>query len=179
MKDVLLLHDNARPHTNLSTCEAIANMRWTVLPHPAHGQDLSPSDCRLFGPVKDALHGRHFADDIDLKQSFRDILVVSRGRESYVGSERLIQHWQKCIENNEDSVGKWLHISKRFCESSRWISVWLQLHFLRKNWRLYFRTASLIHLQVHTALRHRKPLSKSSRLWERKMSYIKGTVSSL
>jgi hypothetical protein len=54
MKDVLLLHDNARPHTSLRICEAIAKMGWTVLPHPAHSPDLVPSDYHLLGPVKDA-----------------------------------------------------------------------------------------------------------------------------
>jgi hypothetical protein len=38
-------------------------MGWTVLPHPAYSPDLAVSDYHLFGPVKDALHGCHFADD--------------------------------------------------------------------------------------------------------------------
>jgi hypothetical protein len=54
-------------------------MEGTVLPHPAHSPDLAPSDYHLFGPVKDALRGRHFADDDELKQVFRDVLR-SRGR---------------------------------------------------------------------------------------------------
>jgi histone-lysine N-methyltransferase SETMAR len=71
MKDVLLLHDNARPHTSFRTREAIVKMVWTVLPHPAHSPDLAPFDCHLFGAVNNALCGRHFADDNDLKQRFR------------------------------------------------------------------------------------------------------------
>jgi histone-lysine N-methyltransferase SETMAR len=67
MKDVLLLHDNAQPHTSLRTSEAIEKMGWTVLPRPAHSSDLAPSDCHLFRPVTDALRGRHFADDNELK----------------------------------------------------------------------------------------------------------------
>jgi hypothetical protein len=58
----------------LSTREAIAKIVRTVLPHPAHSPDLAPSYCHLFGPVKDALHGRRFADGNELKQSFRDVL---------------------------------------------------------------------------------------------------------
>jgi hypothetical protein len=57
-------------------------MAWTVLPHPAHSPDLSPSDNHLFGPVREALRGRHFADGNELKHSFRDV-PRSRDREFY------------------------------------------------------------------------------------------------
>jgi hypothetical protein len=67
MKDILLLHDNAHPHTSLCTHEAITKMGWTVLPHLAHTPDLASSSYHLFGPVKDALHGRHFAYNNEVK----------------------------------------------------------------------------------------------------------------
>jgi hypothetical protein len=35
-----------------------------------HSPDLAPSSYHLFGPVKDVLRERHFADDNELKQSF-------------------------------------------------------------------------------------------------------------
>jgi hypothetical protein len=61
MKDVLLLHDNARPHTGLRTREAIEKMGWNFPARPAHSPDLAPSDCHLFGPSRDAMRGRDFA----------------------------------------------------------------------------------------------------------------------
>jgi hypothetical protein len=70
MKDVLLLHDNTRPHTSLRTREAIAKLGLTVLPRPAHSPDLAHSDYNLVGPVKDALCGCHFVDDNELKHTF-------------------------------------------------------------------------------------------------------------
>jgi hypothetical protein len=33
-RDMLIQHDNARPHTNLRTQESIAKFGWNVLPHP-------------------------------------------------------------------------------------------------------------------------------------------------
>ena len=56
----LLQHDNARPHTSLKTVEHIANLGWTVLPHPTYSPDLAPSDFHLLGLMKDGLHGQHF-----------------------------------------------------------------------------------------------------------------------
>jgi hypothetical protein len=81
-------------------------MGWTVLPHPAHSPALTPSNYHLFGPVKAALRGGHFADDNELKQSLRNVLQ-SRINEFYkVGMQRLIQRWQKCVENRGDFVKK-------------------------------------------------------------------------
>jgi hypothetical protein len=87
MEDVLLLHDIARPHTSLRTREGIINVGWTVLPHSAASPDLAPSDYELFVPVKDALSGRHFADDNETKRSF---LMRS---EVEAGNFGILQHW--------------------------------------------------------------------------------------
>jgi hypothetical protein len=65
------------------------------LPYPTHSQDPAPSDYNLFGPVRVALRGRHFADDNEKKQSFRDALVMSRGWEFSNGTHSLIQRGQK------------------------------------------------------------------------------------
>jgi hypothetical protein len=48
------------PHTTLRW--------WTVVSHPLYTTDSALSDCQYFGPLKDALQGRHFADDDKLKQ---------------------------------------------------------------------------------------------------------------
>jgi hypothetical protein len=101
MKNILLLHDNARPHSSLRTREAIVKMGSTVLPHSAYSPDLASSDCHLFGRVKDTLRGRHFADN-ELVQSFRDV-VRGRGREFYnTVIQRRTQSLQTCVEKDED-----------------------------------------------------------------------------
>ena len=56
-------NDNARPHTSLKTVEHIANLGWTVLPHPPYSLDLAPSDFHLFGPMKDGLRGQYFPNN--------------------------------------------------------------------------------------------------------------------
>ncbi|KAK8406892.1 hypothetical protein O3P69_007447 [Scylla paramamosain] len=64
---VLLLHDNARPHTAVHTINILQELHFEVLEHPVYSPDLAPSDYHLFGPLKDALRGRRFATDQQAK----------------------------------------------------------------------------------------------------------------
>jgi len=61
-KRVLLLHDNARPHTAKHTVDTLRAMKFEVLKHPPYSPDLAPSDFHLFGPMKEHLWGQKFAD---------------------------------------------------------------------------------------------------------------------
>jgi hypothetical protein len=53
MKNILLLHDNSRPQTNLRNREAFAKMELIFLSLSAHSPDLASSDCHLFVPIND------------------------------------------------------------------------------------------------------------------------------
>ncbi|GFR92779.1 histone-lysine N-methyltransferase SETMAR [Elysia marginata] len=47
--NLLLLHDNARPHTSIiRTRETITSFGWTTLPRPLHSPDLAATDYHLF-----------------------------------------------------------------------------------------------------------------------------------
>jgi len=59
-KKILLLHDNARPHTAAHTLETLKQLKWEPMKHPAYSPALAPSDFHLFGPLKNALQGRQF-----------------------------------------------------------------------------------------------------------------------
>jgi len=43
-KRVLLLHDNARPHTAANTVDTLRALKFEVLKHPPYSPDLAPSD---------------------------------------------------------------------------------------------------------------------------------------
>ena len=106
MQDVLLRHDNARPHSSLRTMVAITKFGWTVVPHPAYSPDLAPSDYQLFGKLKDGLRGTHFPDDESLvtaaKQWFKDA-----GGEFYrAGIQALVPRWRKAVQRNGDYAEK-------------------------------------------------------------------------
>jgi len=43
-KEILFLHDNARPHTAAHTLETLKQLKWEVMEHPAYSPDLVPLD---------------------------------------------------------------------------------------------------------------------------------------
>jgi len=61
-KEILLLHDNARPHTAAHTLKTLKQLQWEAMEHPAYSPNLVPSDFHLFGPLKNAR--RFSCDDV-------------------------------------------------------------------------------------------------------------------
>jgi histone-lysine N-methyltransferase SETMAR len=97
MNQVLLLSENARPHTNLHTRQAVAKVGRTVLPHSPYSPDLAPSDFVPFGLLKDALWGRRFADDNELIHRVREQLRRFSKEFYATVIERLTQRWKSVL----------------------------------------------------------------------------------
>lgn len=68
-KGIVLLHDNARPHTAAHTVETLQKLKFEALAHPPCSPDLAPSDYHLFGPLKEALRGCRFTSGQELKDA--------------------------------------------------------------------------------------------------------------
>jgi len=49
---------------------------FTVLEHPAYSLDLAPSDYHLFYPLKEALKGRRFTSDEEVKEAVHEWLAA-------------------------------------------------------------------------------------------------------
>ncbi|GFX22070.1 mariner Mos1 transposase [Trichonephila clavipes] len=47
-RGVLLLHDNARPHSAINTQNLIRSFGWEQIDHPPYSPDLAPSNFHLF-----------------------------------------------------------------------------------------------------------------------------------
>jgi len=105
-KKVLLLHDNARPHTASQTIETINHLGFEVLEHPAYSPDLTPSDCHLFGPLKNALRGRRFSTDKEVQEAVHKWLRDQPKTFFLEGIHKLVDRWTKCIEKKGDCVEK-------------------------------------------------------------------------
>jgi histone-lysine N-methyltransferase SETMAR len=66
LKEILLLHDNARPHTSLKIWEAITKFGWTMLSHPPNSPNLAPSKFHTLRALKDAICGTTFESKGDV-----------------------------------------------------------------------------------------------------------------
>ncbi|GBO11357.1 Mariner Mos1 transposase [Araneus ventricosus] len=60
---VIILHDNARPHTANAVKTTLQQFRWETLEHLPYSPDLSPCDFHVCGPLKQAILGHRFTTD--------------------------------------------------------------------------------------------------------------------
>jgi histone-lysine N-methyltransferase SETMAR len=101
---VLLQHDNARPHTAHATAKKIMDLRLECIPHPAYSPDLTPSDNHVFGPLKEALSGKKFSMDDEIKEAVHRWLR-SQSEEFFSHEiQALVKHWHTCVECGGDYV---------------------------------------------------------------------------
>ncbi|CAK9809291.1 Histone-lysine N-methyltransferase SETMAR [Anthophora quadrimaculata] len=68
-KNVILLHDNVRPHTARVTQEKILELGWSVLPQPLYSPDLAPTDYHLFCSLQNFLNGKTFNSEEQVSQA--------------------------------------------------------------------------------------------------------------
>ena len=62
--DVIILHDNARPHVANKTVQKLRKFHWEFLEHPPYSPDLAPSDFHFFSLLKKFLAGQRFTCDV-------------------------------------------------------------------------------------------------------------------
>ena len=90
---ILLLHDNASPHTAKVTRKKLQQLGWSVLPHPAYSPDLSPSDYYLFLHLSTFLKEKRYNNDEQLILDI-DNFFSSHSSQFYLGEIfQLPQRW--------------------------------------------------------------------------------------
>ena len=103
-KNVVLLHDNARPHTARVTQENVLELGCSVLPHPPYSPDLVPSDYHLFRSLQNSLMGTNFSNE-DQVREFVENFFTSKPAEFYAkGIEELPDKWQQVIANDGEYI---------------------------------------------------------------------------
>ena len=96
----ILLHDNARPHTENQTQFKILELKLESIDHPTYSLDLSPTDYPLFQNLDNFLQGKIFNSQQADKNVFRTF-ISSRSSGFYAkGINKLPLKWQKCFSSS-------------------------------------------------------------------------------
>ena len=66
---VVLLQDNARPHTAAVALAALTEIGGTALKHPPYSPDLAPCDFWAFPTLKRQLRGKRFSSDDEVRSA--------------------------------------------------------------------------------------------------------------
>ena len=98
-----MLPDNACPHAAAQNVETLKELNFEVLEHPTYSPDLALLDYHLFGPLKQALRGRRFTTDQQLKET----VLVSQPKTFYSeGTKKILRRKTECIKKQGDFVEK-------------------------------------------------------------------------
>ncbi|GFV62528.1 histone-lysine N-methyltransferase SETMAR [Trichonephila clavipes] len=103
-KNVILLHDNTRPHTAKVTQEKIIELGWSVLPHPSYFLDLSPTDYHLFCSLQKFLKGKPFSSEEQITQAVENFSQSKPATFYKEGTYKLPGRWEKIIDNGGEYV---------------------------------------------------------------------------
>jgi histone-lysine N-methyltransferase SETMAR len=103
---VVLIHDNARPHTAAVTRELLAQFQWDVFDHPPYSPDLAPSDFHLFLELKTWLGGQRFHTNDELRDAVLTHLNTLAAPFYEEGIGKLVHRYDKCLNLHGDYVEK-------------------------------------------------------------------------
>ncbi|GBN57507.1 hypothetical protein AVEN_20906-1 [Araneus ventricosus] len=103
---ILLLHDNARPHTAAQTRALLDSFGWEVLNHPLYSPDLATSDFHLFLHLKHHLCVNNYNDDEDVKTAVTSWLLEQAASFFEEGIQNLVVRYDKCLNKLGSFVEK-------------------------------------------------------------------------
>lgn len=103
-KGVILLHDNAKPHTSRVTQQKIRELGYEVLPHPAYSPDIAPSDYYLFRSLQHFLKGKMFANKYEIKSGLQSFFDEKPSKFFSDGIQSLVKRWQTIVDNDGDYI---------------------------------------------------------------------------
>ncbi|UYV76625.1 hypothetical protein LAZ67_14001499 [Cordylochernes scorpioides] len=91
---IILLHDNARPHVAQVVKAALQELEWEVLQHPPYSPDLAPTDFHLFRSMSNHMRGITFDDEEDLKTWLNYFFDTRPGDFWRNGNNKLVECWE-------------------------------------------------------------------------------------
>jgi transposase len=99
---IILLHDNAKPHTENVTKELLADFGWEVLEHPPYSPDLAPSDYHLFRSMEHFLRGKKFQSVAEIEQDLQNFFNTKNRQFCRRGIFMLSDMWLNCMDTEGD-----------------------------------------------------------------------------
>lgn len=103
-KEIILHHDNARPHSALGTRKKISKLGWEILTHPPCSPDLAPSDYHLFLSLQNFLKGKKLKNEEDIKKELFQFFDSNDATFFKNGTYELPLPWQEVINNNGNYI---------------------------------------------------------------------------
>ena len=96
---VILLHDNARPHTAKTVKMALHELGWEVLQHPPYSPDLAPTDYHLFRCLSNEMRGLSFENQ-DHLENWLNNFFETRPKDFWRnGINKLVERWEEVVNN--------------------------------------------------------------------------------
>jgi hypothetical protein len=102
----VLLHDNACPHTVVSTRAHLENLNWELFDHPPYSPDLAPSDYHLFTYPKNWLRSQLIKSNEELMEVVKTWLSSQAADFFDRGIQKFIPHYGRCLSSGGDYVEK-------------------------------------------------------------------------
>ncbi len=103
-KGVLLLHDNARPHTANQTQTTLQAIKFESLPHPPYSPDLAPSDYWLFAEMAKEARGHKWSNIQELSGALGRWAKGTQKEWYAKGIDQLPIRWQRAISMRGDYI---------------------------------------------------------------------------
>ncbi|KAK6767034.1 hypothetical protein RB195_026541 [Necator americanus] len=101
---VILLHDNARPHTANIVKAALQELDWEVLQHPPYSPDLAPTDYHLFRSLSNQMRGVTFDNNEDLENWLNNFFESRPGGFWQNGINKLVERWEQVVNNDGEYI---------------------------------------------------------------------------
>jgi hypothetical protein len=94
-KDVVLLHDNARPHTAARTNALIRLFNWEIFDNPPYSPELAPGDYHLFTKMKVCLATQSFHTNEELMDGVKNWLQNLAAPFFDEGLQKIVSRYDK------------------------------------------------------------------------------------
>jgi histone-lysine N-methyltransferase SETMAR len=105
-RGVVMLYDNARPHTAAAMRDLIATFGWEQFDHLPYSSDLASSDLHVFQLLKTFLGGRRFHEDNEIKEAVNTWFASQVTSFYDAGIQKLVSPFDRCLNNGANYVEK-------------------------------------------------------------------------